>query len=184
METLADIAQEIATCTACALCVGATNPVPGEGSPTAKVMLIGEAPGANEDRLGRPFVGASGKLLDQLLLLAGLQRADVFIANVVKHRPPDNRDPLPDEIAACRPFLLRQLAVINPVFIVTLGRHAAGRWLPNSKITQIHGKPHVVGHRIVVPMLHPATALYQRSNLALLEEDFRGLGALLQTHGQ
>ncbi len=181
METLTDIAQEIAACTACALCVGATNPVPGEGNARARVMLIGEAPGAQEDRLGRPFVGASGKLLDQLLLLAGLQRADVFIANVVKHRPPENRDPLPAEIAACRPFLLRQLAVINPAFIVTLGRHAAGRWLPNSKITHIHGQPHTVGARVVVPMLHPATALYQRSNLALLEADFRALGALIRT---
>lgn len=182
METLTDIAQEIAVCTACALCVGATNPVPGEGCETARVMIIGEAPGAQEDRLGRPFVGASGKLLDKLLLLAGLQRADVFIANVVKHRPPENRDPLPEEIAACRPFLLRQIAVINPAIIVTLGRHAARRWLPDCQITQIHGQPHHVGQRIVVPMLHPATALYKRSNLALLEADFSSLGEFIRTY--
>ena len=179
MDTLVQIAQDIAQCRACALCEQATNAVPGEGSPTARVMLIGEAPGEKEDLQGRPFVGRSGKVLDSLLQLAGLTREQVFIANVVKHRPPANRDPFPAEIAACRPFLVRQLAVINPAIIVTLGRHAAARWLPGIKITQAHGVVHHVGQRVVIPMLHPATALYQPSNMALLQADFLQLGVVL-----
>lgn len=179
MDRLATIAHEITHCRACVLCEAATNPVPGEGPANARVMLIGEAPGEQEDRLGRPFVGRSGKLLDTLLELAGLAREQVFIANVVKHRPPANRDPLPAEIAACRHFLVRQIALIQPAVIVTLGRHAAGRWLPGIKITQAHGVVHHVGQRVVIPMLHPATALYQPSNLPLLQADFRHLGHVL-----
>lgn len=181
MDTLETIAQEIAHCRACVLCEHATNPVPGEGSPQARVMLIGEAPGNNEDIQGRPFVGRSGKVLDALLELAGVSRDTVFIANIVKHRPPGNRDPLPAEIAACRPFLMRQLELINPAVIVTLGRHAAARWLPDIKISQSHGVVHQVGQRIVVPMLHPATALYNPANLVLLQDDFRRLGQELAT---
>lgn len=182
MDSLEAIAQEIRECQACVLCQSATNPVPGEGPADARVMFIGEGPGANEDRLGRPFVGASGRVLDSLLVLAGLDRSRVFIANVVKHRPPDNRDPLPAEVDACLPFLRRQIRLIKPRIVIPLGRHAAARWIPDVRITQMHGVPHTVKGFVVIPMLHPATALYQPSNRQVLEADFRALGAYITTH--
>jgi len=182
MDTLETIAQEIRDCRACALCESATNPVPGEGPVTARVMFIGEGPGAHEDRLGRPFLGASGRVLDSLLVRAGLDRTRVFIANVVKHRPPDNRDPLPAEVDACLPFLRRQIRLIKPRVVVPLGRHAAARWIPDVRITQVHGVPHIVKNVVVIPMLHPATALYQPSNRAILEADFVALGEYINTH--
>lgn len=182
MDSLEAIAQEIRDCRACALCASATNPVPGEGPVDAKVMFIGEGPGAHEDRLGRPFVGASGRVLDGLLTVAGLNRSLVFIANVVKHRPPDNRDPLPAEVDACLPFLRRQLRLIKPQIVIPLGRHAAARWIPDVRITQVHGVPHTVKGFVVIPMLHPATALYQPSNRPVLEADFRALGEYIRTH--
>jgi DNA polymerase len=128
-----------------------------------------------------PFVGASGKVLDKLLHVAGVARSTVFIANVVKHRPPQNRDPLPAEVAACAQFLQRQIAVINPLLIVPLGRYAAARWIPGIKISSAHGIPQHVANYIVVPMLHPATALYQPRNMAVLEADFQALGVLYRT---
>ncbi len=182
MDTLETIAQEIRDCRACVLCESATNPVPGEGPVTARVMFIGEGPGAQEDRLGRPFVGASGRVLDSLLRCAGLDRTQVFIANVVKHRPPDNRDPLPAEVDACLPFLRRQMILIKPHIVVPLGRHAAARWIPDVRITQVHGVPHTINNVVVIPMLHPATALYQPSNRAILEADFVALGEYINTH--
>jgi DNA polymerase len=142
-------------------------------------MIIGEAPGAQEDKAGMPFVGASGKVLDKLLGLAGLNRATLFIANVVKHRRPENRDPLPAEVSACAHFLQRQIAVIDPLVIVPLGRHAAARWIPSIKISTAHGIPQRIANYIVVPMLHPATALYQPRNMAVLEADFKALGELI-----
>lgn len=181
MDSLEAIAQEIRDCRACALCEAATNPVPGEGPVDAKVMFIGEGPGAHEDRLGRPFVGASGRVLDSLLAIAGLDRSRVFIANVVKHRPPDNRDPLPAEVDACLPFLRRQIRLIKPRIVIPLGRHAAARWIPDVRITQVHGVPHTVKGFVVIPMLHPATALYQPSNRQVLEADFHALGAYIRT---
>jgi uracil-DNA glycosylase family 4 len=153
----------------------AMRAVPGEGPPDANVMFIGEAPGFNEDRQGRPFVGAAGQFLEELLALAGLRRSDVFIANVIKHRPPDNRDPEPDEIAACSQFLERQIAALNPLVIVTLGRFSMARWFPGEKISRIHGQPRWIDGRLIVPMMHPAAALHQPQYRALIEADFRRL---------
>jgi DNA polymerase len=142
-------------------------------------MFIGEAPGWNEDQQGRPFVGAAGKFLEELLAKAGLTRGEVFITNVVKSRPPGNRDPLPDEIAACAPFLERQIEVIDPEVIVTLGRFSMARWFPGERISKIHGQPKRVGRRLIVPMYHPAAALHQQSLRATIEDDFGKLPRIL-----
>jgi uracil-DNA glycosylase len=178
-DELAQIAVEVNACTLCKLYKTATRGVPGEGPATAKIMFIGEAPGFNEDRQGRPFVGAAGQFLEELLGLAGLSRRDVFIANVVKHRPPNNRDPEPDEIAACSGYLERQIAAINPPIIVTLGRFSMAKWFPGERITRIHGQPRWVGDRLFVPMMHPAAALHQAQNRPLIEADFRRLPDIL-----
>jgi DNA polymerase len=178
-DELAEIAAEVRTCTKCKLCQGANKAVPGEGPPDAKMLFIGEAPGFNEDRQGRPFVGAAGQFLEELLGLAGLRRADVFITNVVKHRPPNNRDPEADEIATCGSYLERQIQALNPPVIVTLGRFSMARWFPGEKISRIHGQPRKVGDRLIVPMLHPAAALHQPQNRPLLEADFRRLPEIL-----
>ncbi len=178
-EQPAAIADDVRGCRACKLHIGATHAVPGEGPAAAEIMFIGEAPGFNEDRQGRPFVGAAGQFLEELLGLAGLTRADVFITNVVKHRPPNNRDPEADEIAACAVFLERQIAAINPQVIVTLGRYSMAKWFPGEKISRIHGQPKRVGGRLIVPMIHPAAALHQPQNRPLLEADFRRLPELL-----
>lgn len=180
VETLQLIAQEAKTCTRCGLHRGRTRAVPGEGPPDAKVMLIGEGPGYHEDRQGRPFVGPSGQFLDELLALAGLRRADVFIGNVVKCRPPQNRDPQPDEVATCtETYLFRQIEAIDPRVIVTLGRFSMGLFLPGERISRIHGQPRTVRGRLIVPMLHPAAALHQPQNRPLIEADFRRLPELL-----
>jgi DNA polymerase len=142
-------------------------------------MLIGEAPGWNEDQQGRPFVGAAGKFLEELLASAGLTREEVFITNVVKSRPPGNRDPLPDEIAACAPYLDRQIATIDPDVIVTLGRFSMARWFPGERISRIHGQPKKVGRRLIVPMYHPAAALHQQSLRDTIVEDFSKLPRFL-----
>lgn len=174
-EILQQIANEVRVCTACRLHQSATRAVPGEGPADAKVMFIGEAPGLNEDRQGRPFVGAAGQFLEELLGLAGLRRSQVFIANVIKHRPPNNRDPEPDEIAACSQFLDRQIAALNPLVIVTLGRFSMARWFPGEKISRIHGQPRWIDGRMIIPMMHPAAALHQPQYRALIEADFRKL---------
>lgn len=173
--TLETIAQEVRTCTDCELCRSRTNAVPGAGNPHARVMLIGEGPGFHEDKQGLPFVGQSGKLLTELLAEAGLRREDVFITNVVKCRPPGNRDPFPDEIAACSQYLNRQIEAIDPDVIVTLGRFSMSRWFAGQRISQIHGKPKKVGERLIVPMFHPAAALHQRAILPEIQADFRNL---------
>jgi uracil-DNA glycosylase len=174
------IAQEVRSCTLCGLAAGRTRAVPGEGPADAKIMLIGEGPGYNEDRQGRPFVGASGQLLEDLLGMAGLARADVFIGNVVKCRPPNNRDPEPAEIATCtEAYLFRQIEAINPPVIVTLGRFSMSLFLPGERIMRIHGQPRKVGSRLIVPMMHPAAALHQPQNRPLIEADFRSLPAIL-----
>jgi DNA polymerase len=179
-ETLQLIAQQTKTCTLCGLYTGRTCAVPGEGPPDAKVMLIGEGPGYHEDRQGRPFVGPSGQLLDDLLAMAGLRRTDVFIGNVVKCRPPQNRDPQPDEVATCtQTYLYRQIEAINPRVIVTLGRFSMTLFLSGEKISRIHGQPRTVGGRLIVPMLHPAAALHQPQNRPLLEADFQRLPGIL-----
>jgi uracil-DNA glycosylase len=162
---LETIATEVRSCTRCRLAAGRTNAVPGEGSPDTEVVLIGEAPGFNEDRLGRPFIGRAGDLLVKLLGSIGWRRDDVFITNVVKCRPPDNRDPEPDEVTACAPYLKRQLEILDPAVIVTLGRHSMGRFMPGARISQAHGTTAAVdpasGARdaTVFAMYHPAAAL-------------------------
>jgi DNA polymerase len=179
-ETIQLIAQEVRSCTLCGLAAGRTRAVPGEGPADAKIVLIGEGPGYHEDRQGRPFVGASGQFLDDLLGMAGLARADVFIANVVKCRPPNNRDPEPSEVTTCtEAYLFRQIEAINPPVIVTLGRFSMSLFLPGERIMRIHGQPRSVGGRLIVPMLHPAAALHQPQNRPLIEADFRSLPAIL-----
>lgn len=174
-EELSLVAEEVRGCTLCKLYKTANKGVPGEGPADAKILFIGEAPGFNEDRQGRPFVGAAGQFLEELLALAGLRREDVFITNVVKHRPPNNRDPESDEIAACALYLERQIAALNPSVIVTLGRFSMAKWFPGERITRIHGQPKRVGKRLIVPMMHPAAALHQPQNRQLIEDDFRRL---------
>jgi DNA polymerase len=143
-------------------------------------MFIGEGPGYHEDRQGRPFVGQAGQFLNELLLLAGLKREDVFIGNVVKCRPPQNRDPIPDEVETCTSnYLFRQIEAINPPVIVTLGRFSMNLFFPKEKISRIHGEPRNVGGRLIVPMIHPAAALHQKQNRPLIEEDFRRLPEIL-----
>ena len=159
------IAADVRVCTRCRLNETRTNSVPGEGDPDTEVMFVGEGPGFNEDREGRPFVGRAGGLLERLLGHIGWTRDDVFITNVVKCRPPDNRDPMPDEIAACAPFLQRQLEVLDPALVVTLGRFSMGTFMPGARITSAHGTTRPVdpatGARdaTVLAMYHPAYAL-------------------------
>lgn len=178
-ELLAAVAAEVAGCTLCPLHVGRTLTVPGEGNPLSDVLLVGEGPGAREDATGRPFVGPAGQLLDELLHSIGWAREHVFIANVVKCRPPGNRDPEPDEINACRPYLDRQEAALDPAVIVTLGRHSLRRYLPDSRIGEVHGRLRRSGGRFVFPMYHPAAALHQSSLRETLFADMRGLPAAL-----
>lgn len=172
-EVLEQVAAEVRVCTRCDLCKNTKNGVPGEGSARAEVLFIGEAPGYHEDRQGRPFIGPAGQFLNELLGSVGLDRGTVFITNVVKHRPPDNRDPLPDEIAACSDYLDRQIAAINPKVIVTLGRFSMARFFPGAKISQIHGQARKVDGRIVVAMYHPAAALHQAALRQTVMDDFQ-----------
>lgn len=178
-ESLAQIAKEVAVCTNCALHASRKKAVPGEGPADAEIMFIGEGPGFHENEQGRPFVGAAGKFLDQLLAQAGVTRADVFIGNVVKCRPPENRDPQPDELAACNAYLERQIEAINPSIIVTLGRYSMGRFMPDVKISQVHGQMRKVGERYVIAMYHPAAALHQAALKPAILADFAKLPELL-----
>ncbi len=185
-EALEAVADEVRVCTRCRLHEGRTKAVPGEGSPSTEVMFVGEGPGLNEDRQGRPFVGAAGQFLTELLGSVGWSREDVFITNVVKCRPPQNRDPEPDEIAACDPFLRRQMAILEPAMIVTLGRHSMGRFQPGARIGQVHGTVRPApddsgaGDASVFAMYHPAAALHQGSlRQTLLDDMARVPDALL-----
>jgi uracil-DNA glycosylase family 4 len=173
------VAAEVRGCTRCPLHRGRTNAVPGEGNPLSDVLLVGEGPGAREDATGRPFVGPAGQLLNELLGSLGWARQDVFIANVVKCRPPGNRDPEPDEIAACAGYLERQETALDPAVIVTLGRHSLGRYLPGARISAVHGQLRRSGGRFIFPMYHPAAALHQASLRETLFTDIRGLPAAL-----
>ena len=166
---LDEIAREVAACTKCPLAKGRTNTVPGEGDPTARIMIIGEGPGYYEDKQGRPFVGPSGQLLEEMLADAGMTRQQVFITNTVKCRPPNNRDPMPEEIAACRDYLDRQEAIIQPDISITLGRYSTERYFPGEKISQVRGKPKFVREtrKVYYPLFHPA---YILRNLALKNE--------------
>lgn len=177
--TLAQIASEVKVCTLCELSRTRTHAVPGEGNLHARVMLIGEGPGWHEDQEGRPFVGNSGKFLGELISKAGLTREEVFITNVVKCRPPSNRDPLPDEIHACSLYLERQIAAIDPDVIVTLGRFSMAKYFPGERISRIHGEPKKIGRRLVVPMYHPAAALHQGNLRGAIEADFAKLPRFL-----
>ena len=180
-EALGQLAKEISVCTKCALHRERKKAVPGEGPATAEIMFIGEGPGFHENEQGRPFVGAAGKFLDQLLEQAGVTRADVFITNVVKCRPPANRDPLPDEISTCcDTYLENQIKAINPGIIVTLGRFSMGRFIPNAKISAIHGQMRKVGDHFVIPMFHPAAALHQAALKPAILADFAKLPELLR----
>ena len=182
---LAAVARDADSCTACGLSATRTQTVPGEGSPTAQIVFVGEAPGAREDQVGRPFVGASGRLLDDLLASIGLRREEVFILNTVKCRPPGNRNPQKSETAACAPLLTRQLQALQPRVIATLGRHALAVFAPNAKIAEVHGRPYARtegdqhGSAVLFPLYHPAAALHNGSLRPTLERDMLALGAYL-----
>jgi len=178
--SLDTIAARVRVCTQCELHRMRTNAVPGHGNPDAEVMFIGEGPGWHEDRQGLPFVGAAGQFLNEMLQSIGLSRDEVFITNIVKCRPPGNRDPLPDEIAACSAYLDAQIAAIKPKVIVTLGRFSMARWFPNERISRIHGQPRRFGDVVVVPMYHPAAALHQSSLRATIEADMAKLPQILE----
>ena len=167
-------------CQRCDLARTRTLAVPGEGPLDSEVMFIGEAPGVNEDRQGRPFVGQAGAFLEELLGEAGLTRPEVYICNVLKCRPPGNRDPLPTEIEACGDYLGAQIRLIDPLLIVTLGRYSMSRFFPNQAISRIHGKPREANGRILVPMYHPAAALHQQRLRGVIIDDFRTLPELLE----
>jgi DNA polymerase len=176
---LAALHDEIVAHSGCGFepCETATRMVPGEGSPAAEVMFVGEAPGANEDRLGRPFVGRAGMLLEELLAAAGLERDAVWITNVVKARPPKNRDPRAPEVAHCMPWLETEVALIRPRVIVPLGRHALKHFAPDAKIAEVHGR--LLDGRLF-PLYHPAAAMYNQTLRATLFDDARALGLVLR----
>src|SRR5437764_3580034 len=176
---LKEIAAEVSICSRCDLCKGRTKAVPGEGSPHAKILFIGEGPGFHEDRQGRPFVGPSGQFLEELLKSIGLKRSDVFITNVVKCRPPENRDPLPVEINACDDYLERQIAALKPLVIVTLGRVSMAKFFGGEKISVIHGRPRKKDGYVCIPMFHPAAALRTESYKIALREDFKKIPVAL-----
>jgi uracil-DNA glycosylase len=178
-EMLEQIIQEVSACTKCVLHYSRKKAVPGEGPANASIMFIGEGPGFHENEQGRPFVGAAGKFLDELLTSIGMKRADVYITNVVKCRPPGNRDPLPEELETCNDYLERQIQAINPKVIVTLGRYSMARFLPNAKISEVHGQSLHMRGRLIVPMYHPAAALHQGSLKPILERDFAMLPELI-----
>ena len=170
----------IRDCQKCALAAGRTHVVFGSGNPTADIMFVGEAPGYYEDREGRPFVGAAGKLLDRLLHEIGLQRSEVFMANVLKCRPPQNRDPLPEEVEACKPYLFEQIGLIKPRVICTLGNFATQLLLEQKVgIMKVRGRSFQVKDYLVFPMLHPAAALHREALQASVREDFQNLRAFL-----
>ena len=178
-ETLKEIAAEVSNCTKCDLCKGRTKAVPGEGNPHTKILFIGEGPGFHEDKQGRPFVGPSGQLLEDLIKNIGLKRSDVFITNVVKCRPPENRDPFPGEISACNDYLDRQIAALQPLVIVTLGRVSMSKFFGGEKISAIHGRARKMNGYICIPMFHPAAALRTESYKIALREDFKKIPIVL-----
>lgn len=180
MSKLQALVKQVETCRLCPLCRSRHQAVPGEGNETATVMLIGEGPGYHEDREGRPFIGPAGQFLDELLGLAGLRRADVYITNVVKCRPPNNRDPLPIEIDACAPYLDRQIATINPQVIITLGRYSMARFVDETSISRIHGQVWPQAGRLVVTMYHPAAGLHNDRLKDVIREDFRKLPGIME----
>ncbi len=179
MSEIVQIAEEVRRCRLCRLASVRTLAVPGEGPEDAKIMLVGEGPGYHEDQQGRPFVGAAGQFLESLLHSINLRRSDVFITNVLKCRPPENRDPMPDELAACRPFLDRQIALIKPKIVVTLGRFSMQIAFSGVTISSVHGTAKRVGDLVYMPMFHPAAALHQQRFRSMIEQDFLKIPALL-----
>jgi len=179
-NNLTEIRAEIAECMRCPLANTRKNTVPGEGAEDAEIMFIGEGPGFYENEQGKPFVGQAGKFLDELLASAGLKREQVFITNVVKCRPPDNRDPEPKELEACAPYLDQQIALIHPKVIVTLGRHSLAKFLPNAKISQIHGRSTWVYGQLIVAMYHPAAGLHKPNLKATIVIDFQKLPQIIE----
>lgn len=178
-DQLAVLEGEVRACPLCDLARTRKRAVPGEGPVDAEVFFIGEGPGFNEDQQGRPFVGPAGRLLNELLASIGLDRDKVYITNVVKCRPPENRDPMPQEIAACAPYLERQLAIIKPKVVVTLGRYSMAKFFPGVSISKIHGQPKRIGNTYYFPMYHPAAALHQASLLSVVRADMLKLPAIL-----
>jgi len=179
MSALTEIYEEIALCQECKIARHRNKVVPGEGAEDADILFIGEAPGWHEDQQGRPFVGPAGKYLDELLTLISLDRKQVYIANVIKCRPTDNRDPLPVEIANCRKWLDRQIELIRPKIIVTLGRYSMARFFPGKSISKIHGTAQKRDNTLYYAMYHPAAALHQQSLRPTIEADMLKIPSLL-----
>lgn len=178
-ELMAEIERNVRVCKKCRLYEGAHNPVPGEGNINSEIVFIGEAPGQVEDETGRPFVGRAGKLLEQLLLKIGYKRTDVWIGNIIKHRPPENRDPLPDELQMCEKYLELQLKAINPVLVVTLGRFSMNYFYPDGKITRDRATVIKAKGYNVYPVYHPAAALRNPTMASVLAEDFKKIPQVL-----
>lgn len=175
-----ELNRTIISCQNCSLSTTRNRAVPGEGSEKPSIFLIGEAPGWHEDQQGRPFVGPAGKFLDELLSLAGFKRAEVFITNIIKCRPPANRDPLPNEILACKKYLDRQMELFSPGIIVTLGRYSLARFFPGETISKIHGKSLEMDSRFCIAMYHPAAALHQPGLRKTIEDDFKKIPQILK----
>jgi len=185
MSQYKNLEEKIKKCCKCHLRGTCLNVVPGEGDTSAEIMFIGEGPGENEDKLARPFVGAAGKFLDELIAIIGKKREDVFIANILKCRPPGNRDPLPEEVEACWPWLVEQIKIIKPKLIVLLGRHAMERFFPGQKISKVRGQAlrrevSEIGKQVFYVMYHPAAALYQGSLREVLIADFKKIPKVLE----
>ena len=178
-ELLAQVNRALRSCKKCRLSRTRTNVVPGEGDSKAEIMFIGQCPGFHEDQQGRPFVGRAGKLLDELLESIGLKREKIFITNIVKDRPPENRDPMVDEVRSCSPYLERQIKIINPKLIITLGRFASEFFISDGKISQIHGVPHRVKGLLIFPLYHPAAALRSTGVANELRRDFKKIPKVL-----
>ena len=182
-RALEEIAEKMSKCQRCPLYKNATNSVPGEGNPEAEIMFIGEGPGYHEDQRGIPFCGQAGKLIDELLQSIEVKREEVFIGNVLKHRPPENRDPLPEEIEACRVWLDKQIEIIQPKIIITLGRFSMAKFIPEGKISSLHGQARFVDFEgrkyIVIPMFHPAAALRSLEIMSKIKEDFKKIPKML-----
>ena len=179
MSELEELAKAISICTNCPLNKGRTHAVPGEGPESAQVVFIGEGPGFREDQQGRPFVGPAGQFLEELLRSIGMERKDVYITNMVKCRPPDNRDPFPGEIEACKKWLDRQLELINPKVVVTLGRHSLTKFFPKESISRARGRARKINGITYFPMYHPAAALHQQSLRQTIQDDFKALPGLI-----
>lgn len=184
-EKLNQLNTLMSLCNNCALRNDCSQVVPGDGNPEAQIMFVGEAPGKKEDEMGIPFVGAAGKFLDEMLVTIKLKRENVYIANVVKCRPPENRDPLPEEIETCWPWLEKQIEIIDPKLIITLGRHSLGRFFPLMKISEVHGKAFrrdfpAMGSRVFYALYHPAAALYNGSMRETLIKDFSRIPKILE----